>query len=264
MSAFENTLVSTLGGMLLLQYEVKMLATFVYTFRGLANVRGVHKAGANSAFIFIAALMQSAGGGIVIPLLMNKTPAPFVNDMLVMTLIINMAVQHFAPSVVEIATDSTLINALLSTTFEIYRANGVCGAVKLGNSSLPASLDIGFPLFGPIFMGSIAGCAGGFLPLSKGLDPLKAGCKPNMKSGFAAAIFFHFWLNVWGGDAAAGQILVALFFIVLHVGLFLVERLGSKGKGSERSEKKATKAPAKAAPAVVKLVAVKTEDKKTN
>mmetsp|Transcript_23883 Transcript_23883/g.70501 ORF Transcript_23883/g.70501 Transcript_23883/m.70501 type:complete len:131 (+) Transcript_23883:776-1168(+) len=52
-----------------------------------------------------------------------------------------------------------------------------------------------FPLFGPIFCGTIAGCGGAFLPFNKGLDPIKKGLAPPMLTAAIGATMFHLFLN---------------------------------------------------------------------
>jgi hypothetical protein len=83
---------------------------------------------------------------------------------------------------------------------------------------IPAS-DFSFPIFGPIFCGAIAGCGGAFLPFSKGLEPIKKGLAPNMISAFAAASFYHIFINT---SLSAGvidasmkaQVIIAIGFVV--------------------------------------------------
>ena len=85
-------------------------------------------------------------------------------------------------------------------------------------AAIPAS-EFAFPLFGPIFCGSIAGCGGGFLPLDKGLTPLEKGLAPNMWSAFVAATCYHIFVSTSLSDgipdaAKKAQVLVACFFIL--------------------------------------------------
>jgi hypothetical protein len=64
-----------------------------------------------------------------------------------------------------------------------------------------APTEFSFPLFGPIFCGTVAGCGGAFLPLSKGLDPIKDnGLAPPMLSAFVAALSFHLFINTSMSD----------------------------------------------------------------
>jgi hypothetical protein len=75
-----------------------------------------------------------------------------------------------------------------------------------------------FPLVGPILCGTIAGCGGAFLPLSKGLEPIKMGLLPPMTTALIAATSFHLFMNssyregVMNAKEKA-QLNIALFFI---------------------------------------------------
>lgn len=55
-----------------------------------------------------------------------------------------------------------------------------------------------------------------FLPLDKGLSPLKEGLNPPMLSAFIAATFFHLFINLSDVKDAPkkGQVAVAAFFVI--------------------------------------------------
>jgi hypothetical protein len=97
------------------------------------------------------------------------------------------------------------------------RAFVVTKLTAAAGAAIPAS-EFDFPLFGPIFCGTIAGCGGAFLPLSKGLEPIKKGIAPPMFSAFVAATFFHLFLNLGADDVVNGvkkaKVVVALWFIL--------------------------------------------------
>ena len=83
-------------------------------------------------------------------------------------------------------------------------------------AAIPAS-DFAYPIFGPIFCGTIGGCGGAFLPFNKGLDPIKnEGLAPPMLSAFLGATFFHLF-TTFATDVIdvqkKGKVMVALFFI---------------------------------------------------
>ena len=84
-------------------------------------------------------------------------------------------------------------------------------------AAIPAS-EFPFPVFGPIFCGTIAGCGGAFLPLNKGLEPIKKGIAPPMFSAFVAAVCFHFFLNLKADEVVYGvkkaKVCVAAWFIL--------------------------------------------------
>jgi len=96
------------------------------------------------------------------------------------------------------------------------RAFVVCKLTGAAGAAIAPS-EFSFPLFGPIFCGTIAGCGGAFLPLNKGLDPIKVdGLAPPMLSAFIAATFFHLFTNL-ATDVVyvekKAKVMVAFFFI---------------------------------------------------
>jgi len=102
--------------------------------------------------------------------------------------------------------------------FETQRASVVVKLTTAAAAAIPAS-EFGFPLFGPIFCGSIAGCGGAFLPMDKGLSPLEKGLAPNMWSAMVAAASYHLFVSTPLSEgipdaAKKAQVLVACFFIV--------------------------------------------------
>ena len=97
------------------------------------------------------------------------------------------------------------------------RAFVVTKLTLAAGAAIPAS-EFAFPLFGPIFCGTIAGCGGAFLPLNKGLDPIKEGIQPPMFSAFLAAVGFHLFVNLYADDVVYGvkkaKVVVAAWFIL--------------------------------------------------
>ena len=80
--------------------------------------------------------------------------------------------------------------------YEVLRAFVVVKLTHASGKAIPSS-EFAFPLFGPIFCGTIAGCGGAFLPLNKGLDPIKKnGLAPPMLSAFLGALFYHLSVNL--------------------------------------------------------------------
>ena len=102
--------------------------------------------------------------------------------------------------------------------YETLRAFVVVKLTTAAGKAIPAS-EFDFPLFGPIFCGTIAGCGGAFLPLNKGLDPIKEhGLAPPMFSAFIAATFFHLFTNLGSDDIIdkpkKAHVIVAAWFIL--------------------------------------------------
>lgn len=88
----------------------------------------------------------------------------------------------------------------------------------LAGSTIPAS-EFSFPLFGPIFCGALSGCGGAFLPLDKGLTPIKdSGLAQPMLSALIGATCVHLFLSTSLSDGVIdakkkAQVGLAVFFI---------------------------------------------------
>jgi hypothetical protein len=115
----------------------------------------------------------------------------------------------------------------------------------LGAQDAIAPSDFSFAVFGPIICGTIGGCGGAFLPLNKGLDPIKeAGLAPPMFSAFCAATFFHLFTTL-ATDVIdvqkKGKVMVALFFITYGMyvnGVFKSFMPAKKGKADALKKEK--------------------------
>lgn len=142
--------------------------------------------------------------------------------------------------------------------YETMRASVVVKLTGAAGRAIPPS-EFDFALFGPIFCGTIAGCGGAFLPLNKGLDPIKNGLAPPMFSAFIAATFYHLFMNTSLSDGVVdaskkAHVLVALWFIVY--GLY------SAGILTTAANKELTSAEKNLTPPAKQLVPVKKEGKK--
>ena len=97
------------------------------------------------------------------------------------------------------------------------RAFVVTKLTAAAGAAIPAS-EFSFPIYGPIFCGTIAGCGGAFLPLNKGLDPIKkSGLASPMFSAFVGATFYHLFTNLATeviDVEKKAKVIVALFFII--------------------------------------------------
>ena len=105
--------------------------------------------------------------------------------------------------------------------YETMRAFVVNKLTLAAAAAIPAS-EFGFPVFGPIFCGSIGGCGGAFLPLNKGLDPIKNGLAQPMKTAFIGATCLHLFLNTSLSDGVIdakpkARVCLALFFIISNL-----------------------------------------------
>mmetsp|Transcript_86 Transcript_86/g.197 ORF Transcript_86/g.197 Transcript_86/m.197 type:complete len:131 (+) Transcript_86:30-422(+) len=103
--------------------------------------------------------------------------------------------------------------------YETLRAFVVVKLTAAAGEKIPSS-EFSFPVFGPIFCGAIAGCGGAFLPMNKGLDPIRDnGLAPNMLTALIAAAFYHIFMSTslsYGVIDASkkAHLVVAVFFVV--------------------------------------------------
>jgi hypothetical protein len=123
------------------------------------------------------------------------------------------------------------------------RAFVVCKFTGAAGSAIAAS-EFSFPIFGPIFCGTISGCGGAFLPLNKGLDPIKdTGLAPPMFSALIGATFYHLFTSL-AKDVVnvekKGKVIVAFFFIIfgMYVNGVFKGLTASPKKDSVAMEKK--------------------------
>jgi hypothetical protein len=126
------------------------------------------------------------------------------------------------------------------------RASVVVKLTGAAGKAIPAS-EFSFAIFGPIFCGTIAGCGGAFLPLNKGLDPIKeGGLAPPMLSAFIAATFYHLFTNLVSEDIIdapkKAHVAVSAFFILYGMhshGVSKALTSSAPAKNSETPKKKA-------------------------
>jgi hypothetical protein len=78
--------------------------------------------------------------------------------------------------------------------FECTRAGVVVMQTNAGRAAIQPS-QFGFAVFGPIICGAIGGSGSGFMPLSKGLEPLKDGMTPPMLTALLGAAGYHLFLS---------------------------------------------------------------------
>lgn len=97
----------------------------------------------------------------------------------------------------------------------MYSGSVMTNHILVASSKISPSL-FSYPVFGPVIVGTIAGCGGTFLPLSRGLDPLKNGCPDNIMNSFIASAAFVYYINNATGssvehDAKLGVTLFLIF-----------------------------------------------------
>ena len=151
-------------------------------------------------------------------------------------------IHEMFPIIREVIGLSPILKGTLITMYECNRAKVVCTLIKAAAAAIPPSEFKDLALFGPIFCGTIAGCGGAFLPMNKGLDPIKElGLQQPMFTALCAATCFHLFMHTslsQGVEQAAYKAqLVMAFYFILH-NLYTTFFVGA-----------AKPAPAKVAPA---------------
>jgi hypothetical protein len=147
---------------------------------------------------------------------------PLSTDAYPIAIMISFLVHEYFPVLRDVMKLSPMFKAAVIVMYEALRASVV---VKLtgaaGKAIAPSEFEIA--LFGPIFCGTIAGCGGAFLPLNKGLDPIKtAGLGQPMMSALIGATFYHLFIHTSLSDGVVdaskkAQVIMALFFITYNL-----------------------------------------------
>jgi len=156
-----------------------------------------------------------------VPIFINGIPVTLGTDAYPICIFISFLLHTYVPIVREVCKISPIFKTAMIVLYECQRAFVVCKLTKAAGAAIPAS-DFSFAVIGPIICGGIGGCGGAFLPMSKGLDPIKAGLAPPMYSALAAAAFFHLFLHTGLSDgvvnaADKARVLIVVFFIAVHL-----------------------------------------------
>ncbi len=131
--------------------------------------------------------------------------------------------------------------APLIVLYETLRASVVVKFVGAAAIAIAPS-DFSFPVFGPIFCGCVAGCGGSFLPLDRGLEPIRlTGLTHPMISACIASIFYHLFVNTSLSNGVVnapkkGHVLVTTFFIVYGLYVGLSPKIGIAAKPSTKKK----------------------------
>jgi hypothetical protein len=167
-------------------------------------------------------IIQCTAGGILVPIFINSIPFPLSHDAYPVAITVSFLLHQYCPMVREIVKLSEIFEISMIGLYELYRAYVVVKLTAAAGGSIAPS-EFSFAIFGPIFCGTIAGCGYSFLPLNKGLDPIKdTGLGENMISAFLGATFYHIFLNttlskgVMNASKKAHAV-VAIFFIFYHL-----------------------------------------------
>ena len=169
----------------------------------------------------MALALQCTGGGILVPIFINSVPVTLGTDAYPICIFISFLLHTYMPIVRDVCKISPIFKTAMIILYECQRAYVVCKLTKLAGANIPPS-DFSFAVIGPIICGGIGGCGGAFLPLSKGLDPIKNGLAQPMYSALIAAAFFHLFLHTSLSDgvvnaADKARVLIVVFFIALNL-----------------------------------------------
>ena len=173
---------------------------------------------ASGAYKFVAMCFQCTGGGILVPLLINAIPVTLGKDAYPICIFISFLVHQYFPLIRDIVKLSPIFKAALIVLYECQRASVVFKLCTAAAAQIQAS-DFLFAVFGPIFCGGIGGCGGAFLPMSKGLDPIKNGLAQPMYTALTAAACLHLFLSTSLSDGVEkaekkAQLCMAVYFIL--------------------------------------------------
>lgn len=176
---------------------------------------------ASHAYKFVAMCFQCTGGGILVPLLVNAIPVTLGKDAYPICIFLSFLLHTYVPTVRDVVQESAIFKTALIVLYECQRASVVYKLTTTAAAAIPPS-DFSFAVFGPIFCGAIGGCGGAFLPLSKGLDPIKNGLGQPMYTALTAAACLHLFLATSLSDGVEqankkAQLCMALYFIASNL-----------------------------------------------
>jgi hypothetical protein len=206
---------------LLMPGGVLYMCMLGYTFMHGSKVFSMLPSDAPVSYKFISLLMACTGGGILVPIFLNGLPVPLANDAYPIAIITSFCLHYYFPILRDVANMSKIFKVYLIVMYESTRAAVVTKFTMLAAASIPPT-TFSFPLFGPIFCGTLAGCGGAFLPLSKGLDPVKDGLMPPMQTALFGSSVLHLFLSTSLSDGCVDakykcQVFLALFFISVGI-----------------------------------------------
>jgi len=165
-----------------------------------ANLKQPGKARINFFHGCVLMVLANFGGSTLAAIMVGK-PVPFVtNEALVPVCLVVWTVAWledagFLPKIINRFLGETSMGAVISSiTYEIMRCHVAMACSAMAQATLPTLLAVPsasrVAIVGPLVAGTLGGCGGGFMPLNKGLDPLKEGT--NWRIG--SAVLNSLWL----------------------------------------------------------------------
>lgn len=187
------------------------------------------------SFKLVSMVLACTGGGILVPIFINQIPVTLANDAYPVAILVSFVIHYYFPVVREVVNISPIVKACIIVLYEAIRAKVVFTFTLAANTAISPSL-FSFPLFGPIMCGTISGCGGAFLPMSKGLEPILKGLQSPMITACLGSSLVHLFLNCFSEGVVnakeKAQLHLALFFICVGV----VDGLGLKAKAKIKKE----------------------------
>lgn len=168
----------------------------------------------------------------MVPIFINSLPVVLVQDAYPIAISASFLLHQYVPIMREVMSLSPILMTAVIFLYETFRAYVVVKLTSVAGETIPAS-EFSFAIFGPIFCGTIAGCGGAFLPLDKGLEPIKeGGLAQPMLSAFIAATFYHLFISTSLSDGVIdapkkAHVTIAVFFICYHLYTATMENYSS-------------------------------------
>jgi len=211
---------------LLHQKEVLYMCMLGYTFLHGSKVFKAAPKDASFSYKLVSMIMACTGGGILVPIFLNAIPVPMANDAYPIAILTSFAIHYYFPIVWDVIALSPMVKACIIVFYECVRAKVVMTFIMAGSAAIAPS-TFSFPLFGPIMCGTIAGCGGAFLPLSKGLAPIEGGMQSPMTTAFVGATLVHLFMSTSLSEGVIEAKAKAHFHLVLFfIFVGLVNGLG--------------------------------------
>ena len=181
-------------------------------------------------------ILRCTGGGILVPIFVNKIPVPLAQDAYPIAILTSFLLHEYVPVLRDVMKLSYILKVAMIILYEVMRASVVVKLTTAAAAAIAPSEFEDFALFGPIFCGTIAGCGGAFLPMDKGLGPiLKDGLAQPMLSAFIAATAFHIFVNTSLSEGVINakdkaHICMTVFFILYNLYSNFGEKIFGKAK----------------------------------
>mmetsp|Transcript_3360 Transcript_3360/g.5978 ORF Transcript_3360/g.5978 Transcript_3360/m.5978 type:complete len:246 (-) Transcript_3360:341-1078(-) len=212
------------------QTSVLYMCMLGYTFLHGSKVFAAAPKNASFSYKLVSMIFACTGGGILVPLFINKIPVPIANDAYPIAIMISFSIHYYFPVVWEVVTLVPWVKACIIVLYECVRAKVVLTFTIAASAAIAPSL-FSFPLFGPIMCGTISGCGGAFLPMNKGLDPILKGLGYPMITACVGSTLVHLFMNTSMSEGVIGKKEKAHFhLVVMFITIGLVNGLGLKAK----------------------------------